>query len=307
MDFRKTVLTLFIDTHTSVDVDQEQVVNLILSPSFYWVKHLSIPVKSLSEAKKFLPSLFEDTVPKGKYNYYAYKDGDAYLIFAYDDKKILDALLEKGLHAEQINRVYFAQSEFDKLDDALEVDEGFVLDIEDHVVVRLPKGFVDSYKPLELNNHIFSKHPIQLTRYAHIATQKSLKQFALFMGGLIAIYMLDWIVSETKTSEFNDAPLGLYAEHDLPATTVQNEVIFQTLQERYDKQISIRQKTGKILNLELEKNEYIKLYDLQKKKLNIQIKLASPKRASFISNALQNREPEKKQYKNGILKLEFEL
>ena len=269
MDFRKTALTLFIDTHTSVDVNQGQMLNVILSPSFYWVKHLSIPVKSLSEAKKFLPSLFEDTVPKGKYSYYAYKDEDSYLIFAYDDKKILDALLEKGIHAEQINRVYFAQSEFDKLDEAIEVDEGFVLDIEDHVVIRLPKSFVESYKPLELKDHIFSERPIQLTRYAYIATQKSLKQFALFMGALIAIYMLDWVVSETKTSEFNDAPLGLYAEHDLPATTVQNEVIFQTLQERYDKQISIRQKTGKILNLELEKNEYIKLYDLQKNKLNM--------------------------------------
>lgn len=307
MDFRKTALPLFIDLHTLVKVQKDQIFDLILSPSFYWVKHVSIPVKNLHEAKKFLPSLFEDTVPQGKYSYYAYEDEGTYIIFAYDDKKILDVLEQKGIGSEQINSVYFSQSEFEDSEQALSIDDTSVLDIDNHIVVKLPKGFVNTFKPLELNNHRFSKHAITLAKYAHIATTKSLIKFSLFMGALISIFALDWMVSEAKISEFDNAPLELYAEHNLPATKIQNEVILETLQNQYEKQILIRQKTGAILNLKLKKNEYFRLYDLQDKRLKIEIKLASPKRATNVSKILQKKELQKGQYTDGVLRLEFEL
>ncbi len=307
MGFRKKALPLFIDLHTSVNVEEEQMLDLILSPSFYWVKHVSVPVKSLSEVKRFLPSLFEDSVPEGKYSYYAYECGDAYLIFAYDDKKILDALAEKKIHSEQINKIYFAQSEFENASDAIAIDESSVLDVENHVVLKLPKGFVSSSRPLELDDHSFSEHSIRLTQYAHIATTRSLTHFALFMGALIAIFALDWLVSEAKISEFDDAPLELYAEHKLPGTKVQNEVVFETLQKQYEKQIRIRRETAEILDLKLEKNEYITLYDLQGNRLKVEIRLASSKRSSAVIKSLQKRELIKKRYQNGLLKLEFVL
>lgn len=307
MGFRTTALPLFIDLHTSVEVKKDQILDLILSPSFYWVKHVSIPVKNLHEVNRFLPSLFEDTVPKAKYSYYAYEDDGTYIIFAYDDKKILDILAEKEINPEQINNVYFAQSEFEASTEAISIDESSVLDIDNHIVVKLPKSFVTTFKPLELQDHNFSQHAITLARYAHIATTKSLIQFALFMGALIAIFALDWIVSEAKISEFDDAPLELYAEHNLPATKVQNEVIFETLQKRYKQQIKLRQKTGDILKLKLKKAEYVRLFDLKDKRLKIEIKLDSSKRASVVSKILQKKEPLKDQYKDGILRLEFEL
>lgn len=307
MGFRKTALPLFVDLHTSVKVQKDQMFDLILSPSFYWVKHVSMPVKKLQDAKRFLPSLFEDTVPKGRYSYYAYEDGSSYIIFAYDDKKILDILAQKGIDSDQINYVYFAQSEFEDTDEAIAIDESSVLDLDNHIVVKLPKSFVNTFKPLELKDHHFSEHAIALAKYAHIATTKSLIQFAIFMGALISIFALDWIVSQAKISECNDAPLGLYAEHDLPATKIQNEVVFETLQKQYKEQIALRQKTGEILNLKLNKDEYVTVYNLQDKRLKVELKLASSKRASAVSKILQNKEPLKDQYKDGVLRLEFEL
>ncbi len=307
MGFRKTALPLFVDLHTSIDVDKEKYFDLILAPSFYWIKHVSIPVKSLSEVKRFLPSLFEDTLPAGKYSYYAYQDGDAYLIFAYNDKEILDVLAEKGIDPEQINRVYFSQSEFQGISQAVAIDESFVLDIQDRVVVKIPKEFVDSAIPLDLQTHAFSDHAITLARYAHIATTKSLAKFALFMGALISIFVLDWIVTKEKIAEFDDAPLRLYAEHKLPATRVQNEVIFETFQKRYMQQISMRQNTGKILDLKLGKNEYVSFFEVQEKRLKVEIKLASEKRAFDVAKALQDKVFQKEEYKNGFLRLEMEL
>jgi len=307
MGFRKTALPLFIDLHTFVSVKEDQMFDLILSPSLYWVKHVSIPVKSLSEAKKFIPSLFEDTVPKGRYSYYAYEDEDAYLIFAYDDKKILDILSEKKIDSEQINKVYFAQSEFEDMAEAVLIDEESVLDVEDHVVIKLPKNFVDTTTLLDLKDHQFSRHAITLARYAHIATTKSFKQFALFMGALISIYMLDWMVSEAKISEFEDAPTALYNEYNLPGSKIQNEVISETLHKEYEKQIHIRQKTGEIFGLKLKKNEYITLYDLQQKRLKVEIKLSSSKRAAAVLKALHLKVALKEQYRDGLLSMEFEL
>lgn len=308
MDFKKTGTPLFVDLHTTVSPAENEIFDLILSPSFYWVKHVSIPIKSTSELKKFLPSLFEDTVPNGKYSYYAYPDGDAYLAFAYDDKKILDILSERGINTEQINKVYFAQSEFEELKEAVAIDEDSVLDIEDHVVVKLPKALVTASVPLSLDEHIFSKHEITLARYTHIATTKSLIRFGLFMGALIAIYILDLAVNQTKINEFEAAPSELYAEHKLPATRIQNEVIFETLQKQYRQQIKIRELSSHILDLKLAKNEYINLYDLQEKKLTVELKVASLKRSTALSKSLKQKGfAAKEQYKNGTLTLEFEL
>ncbi len=308
MDFRKTGTPLFVDIHTIVSPADKEVFDLILSPSFYWVKHVSIPIKSTSELKKFLPSLFEDTVPEGKYSYYAYPDGDAYLAFAYDDKSILNSLSKQGLNTEQINKVYFAQSEFQDLQEAVSVDEDSVLDIEDNVVVKLPKELVNTSVPLNLDEHVFSTHEITLARYSHIATTKSLIQFGLFMGALIAIYMLELIVSEIKIKELEAAPLHLYTEHKLPAARIQNEVIFETLQKQYQQQIKIRQLSKEILDLKLAKNEYISLYDLQPKKLTVKLSLDSLKKSSAIIGALKKKGLlPKEQYRNGILTLEFEL
>ena len=308
MDFRKTGSPLFVDIHTLVNTQEEQIFDLILSPSFYWVKHITIPIKSTSELKKFLPSLFEDTVPQGKYSYYAYPDGDAYLGFAYDDKKILNLLSEKGIASEQINRVYFAQSEFQDTTEAISIDEDSVLDVEDHVVVKLPKELVKTAKPLDLDEHIFSKHAITLAKYTHIATTKSLIQFSLFMGALIAIYMLDLVVSQIKINEFESAPLELYAEHKLPETKIQNEVISETLLKQYKQQIKIREITAIILDLKLGKDEYIALYELKEKRLGVELRLDSSKKVSALLRSLkqQGLSPHEK-HKNGLLTLEFAL
>jgi hypothetical protein len=308
MDFRKTGSPLFVDIHTTVNAQEKQLFDLILSPSFYWVKHITIPIKSTSELKKFLPSLFEDTVPKGKYSYYAYADGDAYLAFAYDDKQILNILSDKGIGSEQINRVYFAQSEFQDTQEAIAIDANFVLDVEDHVVVKLPKELVSNSVPLNLDEHVFSGHTITLARYTHIATTKSLIQFSLFMGALIAIYMLDLIVSQIKIKEFEAAPLTLYAEHKLPGTKIQNEAISETLLKQYQQQIQMRQITAKVLDLKLDKDEYITLYDLNEKRLTVELKLASEKKASAITKSLKLKDlSPKEKYKDGLLILEFTL
>ncbi len=308
MDFNRTTTPLFIDPHTPIQAEAEALFDIILSPSFYWVKRIPLPVKSVREVTRLLPSLFEDTVPEGKYSYYAYKDQELYCIFAYDDKNILDILADKGIYPEQINRVYFAQSEFQDIEEAISIDDHCALDLEERVVVKLPDTLVEQSKPLELKEHQFSEHSIELARYAHIATTKSLINFSLFMGALIMIFALDWIVSSTKISEFDTAPSHLFQEHNLPMTRVQNEAILSSLQKQYHKQMELRRLSAEILNLKLNKKEYITLYDLKGKKLTVELQIPSAKRVTAILKQLHKNHPSmKEKYQNSLLRLEFEL
>ena len=96
LGFRSKADAFFVDTDSPA-CTLEGPVNVILSPSMYWVKRVKLPVKYLREAKSLIPSLFDENLPEGKYSYSAYKDGDSFLIFAYNDKEVLDRIAEKGI------------------------------------------------------------------------------------------------------------------------------------------------------------------------------------------------------------------
>jgi hypothetical protein len=89
MKFRRDTTTLFLDPASKEQLiyDTSKKVNIILSPSLYWVKKMSLPVTNVREVKKLLPSIFEDSLPVGHYSYTAYKHGEDFMLFAYEDKK----------------------------------------------------------------------------------------------------------------------------------------------------------------------------------------------------------------------------
>ena len=50
--------------------------NIILSPEFYWTRIFKIPTKYIYEAKKYLPSLFENIIPSNTEHNYKIKKID---------------------------------------------------------------------------------------------------------------------------------------------------------------------------------------------------------------------------------------
>lgn len=84
----------------------KEIFDIILSPSFYWIKKESL---SFSKAKKLsiAPSLFEGELPEGKYDYYVKDD----IFIAFDRSKIKLFLEEKGVNLSKVRRLYFAEFE----------------------------------------------------------------------------------------------------------------------------------------------------------------------------------------------------
>lgn len=307
MIFKPKTRIILFDTQ-SPRMDTDELFDIILSPSFYWVKRVELPVKYLHEVKKLLPSLFEDILPKGEYSYSAYRDGDAYMVFAYDDKFIIRALNEKGVKPAQINKVYFAQSEFGSFKNAITLGHGSVMIVQNDVLVKLPASFSDSTKLLDLDRHRFSSHSIPLARYSHIADKKSMTLFASFMLILIVSLVAEWGIVYAKTAKIETKTADIFQKYHLKSSMMQNSAILDRLQKRYERQSKIRTAAAALFDLKLKSGEKMTRFDLTSGAVKAEFTTASAKRAEAI--ALQLKESVAaftKKYNNGVLSLEFAL
>ncbi len=296
-----------------VDVDSpayplEGPLNVILSPALYWVKRVTLPVKYLREVKGLIPSLFEENLPEGKYSYSAYKDGDSFLIFAYNDKQVLDLLAEKGISSANIENVYLAQSEFDTIDAPLKISESSVLSLQNGVVVKLPAALAPDALPLDLAQHIFSKHSIHLTRFNQIADKKSQMVFASILGFLILMFTTEWLITASQVSAILDKQEEVFSSHNLPATSFQNEAIYAKLNTTFEHQSKIREILNLALTLKLKPQEQILHVALEKNKIVIEIKTESESSgAATLSKLKQTFKSTNTRFQDGTYTMEVLL
>ena len=281
MAFKSKVRTVFIDTQTPA-VQAEEMLDVILSPVYYWVKRVELPVKYLREVKKLLPSLFEDSLPEGKYSYTAYRDGDAYMIFAYNDKAILDILSEKGIKSTQLRRLYFAQSEFSDLESAVALGEDDIMVSQEGVVVKLPAALAADAVTLDLTAHKCSAHHVNLERYAHIAGTSSLIWFASFMAVLIVLIAVEWGIIDSKTAQIEKERTVLFDKYRLKSTIIQNEAVLKRLERRYDKQMKIRKMSAALFGVKLRNAEKMTRFELSASALLAEYSIASASRAKAV-------------------------
>ncbi len=277
-----------------VDVDSpayllEASVNVILSPSMYWVKRVTLPVKYLHEVRPLLPSLFEEILPQGKYSYSTYKDGDSFLIFAYNDKEVLDLIAEKGLTSANINNIYLAQSEFDTIDNAVKISEKSVLSLENGVVVKLPSALAPEAVALDLDAHTFSKQTIHLTRINQIADKKSQKVFASILGVLIVMFTAEWLITSSKVSSLIEKQGEVFSNHNLPSTSFQNEAIHAKLNTTFERQSRIRDIFNLALSIKLKPEEQMQQVSLEKNKIIIKINTVSEEAGSKSLSKLKKQ------------------
>ncbi len=307
LGFRSKAKAFFVDVDSPAYL-LEAPVNIILSPSMYWVKQVALPVKYLYEVKSLIPSLFEENLPEGKYSYSAYKDGENFLIFAYNDKDVLDLLADKGINSANINNIYLAQSEFDTIDAPLKINEKSILSLQNGVVVKLPSALAPDAAALELENHTFSKQTIHLTRFNQIADKKSQMVFAMILGFLIVMFVAEWLITSSKVSTVLEKQANVFSSHNLPSTSFQNEAIHAKLNTTFERQSRIRDILNLALTIKLKPQEQLEHVTLEKNKIIIEIKTASE--ASGAKSLTKLKKEFKRtsgSFKNGIYTMEIQL
>jgi len=305
--FKTKAKAFFVDVDSpSYTLDES--VNVILSPSLYWVKRVSLPIKYLRDVKSLLPSLFEEILPEGKYSYSAIKEGDEFLLFAYNDKEILDLLADKGINSTNLNNIYLAQSEFNRLQAPVKVSQESVLTLQNGVVVKLPAVLFPDAEALDLSEHTFSKQTIHLTRFNQIADKKSQVVFGSILGFLIVMFTTEWLITASKTAAIMQKQAEVFSHYNLQATSFQNEAVYAKLNNTFERQSRIRDILNLALTIKLGTDERVEEIALEKRKVVIVIKTATESSGAKRLAKLKKRfKRTSSRFDNGIYVMEVQL
>ena len=273
--FNKNKVIGLIDKHTG-KVDVHDKIDVILTPSFYWVKRAFLDVHFTSQALKYAPSIFEGILPEGNYAYYVVKHKDEYLFFAYEPDVIINNLQSKGLQDSQISGIYFAENELRTITTPIQCNQDEVLVLHKNTIIQISKYLVDtSSVKRDLDDIIsLSKHRITLYKSSVTHSIKELTPVLSVLGALIVLYAGQLFFTYSQQQELETLP-SVFTQYRLPSTFVQNSSIEKKLAKKFKTQKSFRQVISSLLQLPLQQGEKINSVSYDKGQFLVSFQLSS--------------------------------
>ncbi len=271
--FNSNTVIGLVDKHTG-KVKVEDKINIILTPSFYWVKRAYLEVRFAYSALKYAPSIFEGMLPEGDYSYYVVKTKKEYIFFAYDPDEIISSLNEKGILATQINGIYFAQNEMSNISAPVECNEMDALVLHKDTIIQVKKYLIDETNlrhDLDEIRHL-SKHKITLHKSSIRHSVKELAPLMSVLAALIVLYTAQLFFSYSQQDEIKALP-SVFEEYKLPSTFVQNSSIEKKLRKNFKEQKSFRNLIFAILELPLSQQQRIEHLSYEKELFQIVFKM----------------------------------
>lgn len=285
----QTVATVFINRQDKVTITTEKV-NIVLSPAYYWFKQEHLPVKSVTQAKKLLPSIFDGSIPEGEYSYHAIKYEDSFWLFAYNDAFIAGKLKTLGIKPSQINQIYFAQSECYDLLVPLQINETHALVSDDNILSMVPLQYFKDSIPCDdyFKTHRFSKNHVSLNFFQNsLIDEKYIYRLMGVMIASIIVYFVNYLVLREDLKKVLSHQFAISEKYKLPQTSFELNGLKRTLLSKETQQINYRANIKKLLSLKLESGEYVQKLDVEEKKASYEINMNDAKRAEAIKNELQ--------------------
>lgn len=121
-------------------VDSSEAFDIMLSPQFYTLKREDLPVRYHFQAKKLASSILENLLPKeGNYEHYVFKQEDLWAFVAYDPEEVGRFLQSRGISAEQVSKLYFAQQVSEKFNTPVRLDENTALSNVQYTATVVPR------------------------------------------------------------------------------------------------------------------------------------------------------------------------
>ena len=266
--FKKSNSVIFLDPHAQIapKIAESTRVDIILSPSLYWVKKLKLPVKYTRDVKKLLPSIFEDILPNGNYSYAVFKEDDGYIAFAYEDKQIIDELTKQKIPVVNVENVYFAQTELLSSSPCM-INDKEALVLENGVLFLAPLDWFEDIKPLSLSSVIRSNKAIKLQQYSHIIDTGSINKIGALLGVFIVVLIVEMFITSQKIDHLEQEKEKLFTHAKLLPTMMQNRAVLAEYETTFEKQTKLRNILGILLQIELRQK--ITKIELKNKVLHI--------------------------------------
>ncbi len=151
----KRDLILLSNSATTLRFEGESV-DIMLSPSLYTLKREALEIGYHYQAKKLAPSVLDELLDAGEYQYIVFKDEQGWVFVAYQTHKIVEVLHKCGIDPMRVENLYVAQQSATMFANPIELDTTTALGLIDDVVTVMPKAlfgerrflrFDESFRP----------------------------------------------------------------------------------------------------------------------------------------------------------------
>lgn len=267
---------VFLCTNTKLQINHK--VDIILSPEFYWVRIFDIPVKSLTQARHVLPTLFEDILENtDDLSYQVLKlEDNKYLCFAYINKKIYEAIKNSGINLSLVNSIYFAQNECKDFPQFTVEDKSFLY-TDDNILVKVPNAIIS--EKVNLNDYIekinLSSNKVEIKLYNNILTPKQIYTILAICFVLSIINFYKIFDYKNEISNIDEKIVKIKNNSNFPSSTLQADSII----EKYKTVAKLEIKKREALEYVLQNNSFkLKNVELNRESLTLNYENADKKK-----------------------------
>ncbi len=250
---------------------------VILSPQFYWVKKVKLPVTSVRAAKKLARSVYEESLPESDFTYHVEKVDDEFIIIAYDKEDINKSFQSAFADDRDIKAVYFAQNELQDIKSCKNIDAFSALTNIDGLLVQVPRSCTNSTSSVDghLKNISLSNKKISFALNDQVAlSDKTLYAIVSFFAIFFISYMIEYVSYKVEMSNLSEQRAQIIDKYDLPATSMQLKSIKSSLLNSYMGQKKIRDVIYKLSKIKLQEGEHIQ--SIQAGKANVRVDIQIP-------------------------------
>lgn len=279
--------------HKGATPRREGTFDVILSPQFYWVKRVSLPVKRLSDAKRLAESVFEGSLPKGSYSYEVSKvDNGDFILIAYDREAISDVLKHYFTDRAKVQSLYFAQHACADIESCCSVDEKSSLVNLNALLMQIPRNCTDPKLTMEayLKEAKLQGPKVKLGSLEREVVDR--KTFILLAASILLFVValgIEYVDYKTQSARLQEARDALVAKYDLPPTTMQLESIKNRLFKTFQKQKRIRDVLSGLSKVALLKGEYIHSLEIDDKAATVAFEIQNPEREAALKSQLSKK------------------
>ena len=286
--------------------------SLILSPQFYWVKRVKLPVKSEYKAKKLAPSVFEGSLPEGETYFYDVKyekDRGTFIVIAYSKEYIYRSIKEKFSPKAKIRGIYFAQYELKDLKTCIAIDEEISSGNVDGLLIQVPSACVQSEENVRkyLPKVKLSTKRVRIENLEDSADSSDYIYYFIFLGLFLVSQIITYFAYSHDLTKYDDLKRSLIAKYHLPKTSFQLNSIKKSLQKELKEQKTIKNAMLKLDKIPLKSDEKYMDIILQKQSSTFHIKTTKDRAEKLLSKFKSKFSVTSANFADGILKLEVSL
>jgi len=261
-----------------------ETVNIMLTPQFYILKKVTLPVQYAFQAKKVAASMFEGLLehPQNS-DYLVYKENDDWVFIAYDLKEINHFLASKGISADKVDKIFFAQQALSSFSIPVRLGSKDALVSMDDTVVLVPQSALgDNSKTMLMDEGFTPKNGISLhgAFNSFISRKQALGIAALFTLFALAFFVEGWRYSQS--SQNTKAEITALLE-EYP--TLQSAYTRQSIAAKYrniDKNEKKKRDTIKTLAGMIFKGVKVDTFKMNEKEFTVRFKCTDAKVAKHL-------------------------